>query len=140
MGSFLFFLNYALTAKTFTIIVMRSHPDPQNWMSTRKITAIPDLVNADMEVKLPKIGLNKEYTWSEDYARIKREFKLGELTLTMSGQQFSFPGKLFKQVSGDDGQPLFVYHFPETREGVQRLSNKSAALLPGTYAGSYEEQ
>jgi hypothetical protein len=115
-------IQYDIPSRQFRLYAPKLASDPQYWSSTGKILGIPDLLGAQMIVRLPSIWVSRDATVDAYLPEIRRRFELDTLIISISGgRQFWFRRNMFQKYIDENGYPIYSFIFPSTSEELRRL-------------------
>lgn len=115
-------IDYDIKSKQFSLSASSLPSDPRYWNSTGKILGIPDLLGAQMIVRLPSIMVSGDATVDAYLPEIRRRFELDTLIISLAGgRQFWFRRDMFKKYIDERGYPVYSFIFPSTSEELRAL-------------------
>jgi hypothetical protein len=118
-------INYGLKSKRFSLRAGRLSQDPHYWKSTGKILGIPDLLGAQMFVRLESTASSGDPTVDQYLHEIRRGFELDILIVSLSsGRGFWFDGADFEKHQDKDGYPIYSFIFPKTLDELRKLERR----------------
>jgi hypothetical protein len=103
-----------------TLNILSMHEIQKDFLSGR-ITAVPDLLGAQLFLSPPRDVRNERYDYSEIQEIIK-SVELEMVVITVSeGRQFQIEGSKFKRTKDNSGYSVFSIVLPETEDGLRAL-------------------
>jgi hypothetical protein len=115
-------IEYNVKSRQFRLIAHKLTSDAQYWDSTGKILGIPDLLGAQMIVRLPSIVVSGDPTLDVYLPEIRRGFELETLIISLSGgRQFRFRRDMFQKYTGERDLPIYSFTFPKTSDELRRM-------------------
>ena len=116
-------VEYNIEKQTFSLNAHMIRSDPKYWESTGKIIGIPDLLGAQVFIRLPSIVISGHLEVDQFLPEIRKGFQLRTLILNFSnGREFWLTKKELKLHYEDNGLPIYVYEFPKTAEKLAAMS------------------
>jgi hypothetical protein len=115
-------IEYDIKSRQFRLSAHSLPSDPRYWNSTGKILGIPDLLGAQMIVRLPSIVVSGDATVDAYLPQIRRRFELDTLIISLSGgRQFWFRRDMFQKYIDEKGYPIYSFIFPSTSDELRAL-------------------
>ena len=115
-------VEYHVKDEAFRLSSHMVPSDPKFWESDGEIVGLQDLLGTQLFVRLPSVMLSGDVVIDQYVPEIRRRFKLETLVISFyGGFELWLRHNDLEAHADKDGLPFYVYVFPTTMAGLQRL-------------------